>query len=89
MEINIQTLQATLSLKTPSIEVWGGPLRGGYCSSVDADNDFILNNHTLAKLRKELNNQANLKTSSNHKKSTHEQIMKHGKQTEAAIQRCS
>ena len=31
--------------------VRGGPMSGGYSTSIDAENDFILNSHILAKLR--------------------------------------
>ena len=36
------------------IQVRGGPMRGGYSTSFDAENYFLLNFHILAKLRKEL-----------------------------------
>ena len=42
-------------------------MRGGYSTSFDAENYFLLNFHILAKLRKELKNKMNLKTDSNHK----------------------
>ena len=36
--------------------VRGGPMSGGYSTSVDAKNDFIVNSHILAKLWKEFKN---------------------------------
>ena len=34
------------------VTVRGGPMSGGYSTSIDAENGFILNSHILAKLRK-------------------------------------
>ena len=34
------------------VNVRGDPMRGGYSTSIDAENDFILNSHILVKLRK-------------------------------------
>ena len=45
-------------------------MRGGYSTSIDTENNFILNSHILAKLRKELKNTMNFKTDSNFKEST-------------------
>ena len=50
--------------------VRGGPMSGGYSTSVDAENDFILNSHILARLRKEIKKKMNFKTDSNFKEST-------------------
>ena len=36
--------------------VRGGPTSGGHSTSIDAENDFILNSHIQAKLRKEFKN---------------------------------
>ena len=49
------------------VKVRGGPMGGRYSTSINAENDFILNSHVLAKLRKELKNKMSLKTDSNHK----------------------
>ena len=43
---------------------------GGCSTSIDGGNDFILNSHILAKLRKELKNKMSLNTDSNDKEST-------------------
>ena len=48
------------------VKVRGGPMRGGQSTSIDAENDFILNSHMLA----ELKNKINSKTDPNHKKLT-------------------
>ena len=42
-------------------------MRSGQSTSVDAENDFILNSPILAKLKKGLENRMNLKTDSTHK----------------------
>ena len=49
------------------VKIRGGPTWGGYSASVDAVDDFILNTHALAKLRRALKNRINVKTSGNHK----------------------
>ena len=58
------------------VKVKGGPMRGGYSTSSDAENDFILNSHVLAKLRKELKNKMNFEADSNHKEWTAREIKK-------------
>ena len=56
-------------------------MRGGYSTSVEAADDFILNTHTLSKLRRVLKNRMNVETSSIHKefsygaKEMHEQYI--------------
>ena len=67
------------------VNVGGGPMSGGYSSAIDAENDFILNSHILAKLRKEFKNKMNFKTDSNFKESTPGEIRKHGKQIAGLI----
>ena len=44
-----------------------GPMNRGYSTSFDAENDFIVDSHILAKLRKEFKNKMNFKTDSNFK----------------------
>ena len=58
-------------------KIRGGHVRGGYSTSTDAENAFILNFHTLTTLKKELKNKMNLKTGSNCKESTPGEIKKH------------
>ena len=41
-------------------------MRGGCSSSFDTENDFLLNSHILAKLRKDLKSKMRLKTASAH-----------------------
>ena len=60
--------------------VRGGPMSGGYSTSIDAENDFILDSHILAKLRKEFKNKMNFKTNSNFKESTPGELRKHEEQ---------
>ena len=50
------------------VKVHGGPMRGGYSTSFDAENDFALNSLILAELRKELESKMRLETASTHKK---------------------
>ena len=54
-------------------------MRGGRSVSINAE-DFILNSHMLAKLKKELKNKMNLKTDSNQKESTSRKMKKHEEQ---------
>ena len=42
--------------------VRGGPMNGGYSTSIDTEDDFILNSHILVKLKKEFKNKMNFKT---------------------------
>ena len=64
------------------VKVRGGPMRGGYSTSGEAVDDFVLNTHSLAKLRRALKNKMNIKTSNAHKefsygqKKLHEQYIK-------------
>ena len=46
-------------------------MRGRYSTSFDAENDFVLNSHILAELRKELKSKMRLKTASAHKGDTY------------------
>ena len=65
--------------------VRGGPMSGGYSTSVDAKNDFILNSQILAKLWKQFKNKMNFKTDSNFKESTRGKIRKHEEQIARVI----
>ena len=49
------------------LKICGGPMHGGYSTSVEAIDDFILNTHALAKLRRALKNRTNVKRSRNYK----------------------
>ena len=63
------------------VKVRDGPMRGGYSTYNDFENDFILNSHMFAKLRKELKNSVDLKADSKHKESsTQREIKKHEEQ---------
>ena len=48
--------------------------------AIDTEDDFILNSHILAKLRKEFKNKINVETNSNFKESTPVEIRKHEEQ---------
>ena len=65
--------------------VRGGPVSGGYSTSIDTENDFILNSHILAKLRKEFKNKMNFKADLKFKESTPGEIRKHEEQTARLI----
>ena len=55
----------------------GGPMRGGYSTSFDAENDIVLNSLILAELRKELESKMRLETASTHKEVTYREIQRH------------
>ena len=77
---NFLTIQGHLVNEETIIKaviVGGDPMSGGYCTSIDAGNDLILNFHILAKLRKEFKDKMNFKTVSNFKESTPGEIIKH------------
>ena len=67
------------------VNVGGGPMSGCYSSATDAENDFILNSHILAKLRKEFKKKKNFKTDSNFKESTPGEIRKYQEQNARLI----
>ena len=53
----VSTISGTLVTEVTinrEVKVRGEPVRGGYSTSFDAENDFVLNFHILAELRKEL-----------------------------------
>ena len=61
-------------------------MRGGYSTSFDAKNDFVLNFHSLAaELRKELKSKMRLKTASTHKESTYGEIQRHKEQIKSLL----
>ena len=45
-------------------------MKGGYSTSFDEENDFVLNSHILAELRKELKSKIRMKTASTHNEAT-------------------
>ena len=59
------------------VKVRGGPMRGGYSTSGETVDDFVLNTHSIAKLRRALKNKMNMKTSSQHKEFSHGQKKLH------------
>ena len=52
-------------------------MRGDYSTYLETVDDFILNTHALAKLRRALKNSMNVKTSSNHREFSHGQKERH------------
>ena len=52
------------------VKVRGGPMQGGYSTSLSAMNKFVKNTHHLAKLRAALRRKLNVLTSSKHKETT-------------------
>ena len=58
-------------------------MRGGYSTSFDAENDFVLNSHILAELRKELKGKMRLKTASTHKEATYGEMQRHEEQIQS------
>ena len=67
------------------VKVRGGPMRGGYSTSGEAVDDFVLNTHSIAKLRRALKNKMNIKTSNAHKEFSHGQIKLHEQQITCLI----
>ena len=59
------------------VKIRSGLMRGGYSTSIETVDDFILNTHALAKLRRALKYRINVKTSSNHKEFAHGQKKMH------------
>ena len=55
----------------------GGAMRGGYSTSQEAVNNFVMNTHVLAKLRRALKEKMDLNTSCLHKEFTHGQMKLH------------
>ena len=52
-------------------------MRGGYSKSQEAVDNFVMNTHVLAKLRRVLKEKMDLKTSCLHKEFTHGQMKLH------------
>ena len=65
------------------VKVHGGPMRGGYSTSFDAENDFVLNSLILAELRKELKSKMSLKTASTHKEAIYGEMQRHKEQIQS------
>ena len=59
------------------VKIRGGPMRGGYSTSAEAVDDFVLNTHSIAKLRRALKHKMNMKTSSQHKEFSPGQMKLH------------
>ena len=59
------------------VKIRGGPMRGGYSTSGDAVDDFVLTTHSLAKLRSALKNKMHMQTSNQHKEFSHGQKKMH------------
>ena len=55
------------------VKIRSGHMRGSYSTTLEAVDDFILNTHALAKLRRGLKSRMNVKTSSSHKEFSHGQ----------------
>ena len=60
-------------------------MKGGYSTSFDVDNDFVLNSHILAELRKELKSKMRLKTASTHKEATYGEMQRHEEQIQSLL----
>ena len=67
------------------VKVRGEPMRGGYSTSFDAENDFLLNSHILAELRKELKGNMRLKTASTHNEDTYGEMQRHEEQIKSLL----
>ena len=58
-------------------------MRGGYSTSFDAENDFVLDSLILAELRKELKSKMSLKTASTHKEAIYGEMQRHKEQIQS------
>ena len=67
------------------VKVRGGPMRGGYSISFNAENDFVLESVILTELRKELNIKMRLKTASKHKDATCGKMQRRKEQTQSLL----
>ena len=65
------------------MKVRGGPVRGRCKISFDAENDFVLNSHILAELRKELKTKMRLKTASTQKEATYGEMQRQKEQIQS------
>eukprot|EP00794_Sanderia_malayensis_P006502 gene6502-7247_t len=68
-------------------KIRGGPMRGGYSTSPEAVDTFYKNSHKLAKLRKIVNDQFLVKTSTAHSETTAGAKSKHEKQVTAMVEK--
>ena len=58
-------------------------MTGGYGTSFDAENDFVLNFHISAEFRKELKSNMRLKTASTHKEAIYGEMDSHEEQIQS------
>ena len=52
-------------------------MRGAYSTSFDSENDFDIDSHILAELRKQLKSKMRLKTASTNKEATYGEMQRH------------
>ena len=60
-------------------------MRGGFSTRFDAVNDFVLNSHILAELRKKLKSKMRLKTASKHKEATYGEMERQEEQIQSLL----
>ena len=67
------------------VKVRGGPMRGAYSTSFNAENGFVLKSLILTELRKELKSKMRLKTASKHKEATYGEMQRLKEQTQSLL----
>ena len=67
------------------VKIRGGPMRRGYGTNIDAQNDFVLKSHILAKLPKELKSIMRLKSASTRKEATYGEMERPKEQIQSLL----
>ena len=71
------------------VKVRGGPMKGGFSTSLTAENAFIKTSHLMAKVRKALRDKFSIMTTSTHNETTQRAKKEHEKIVEALVDQMS
>lgn len=71
------------------VKVRGGPMQGGFSTSLKAEDAFIKTSHLMAKLRTALKDKLNVMTTSTHKETTQGAKKEHEKTVQALVNQMS
>ena len=71
------------------VKVRGGPMQGGFSTSLKAEDAFIKTSHLMAKLRTALKDKLNIMTTSTHKETTEGAKKEHEKTVQALVDQMS